>query len=662
MKKNVKNSVDKNTKEAELISKEEQLEEKSRHAMPTILRVLLSFLFLIIMSLILGWFVLWQQYNQDAGEVMNYIQEKPALFSYSCLIILLILVTLSAILWKPFLSTALVFSGLAALMYANTQKYKFRSTPLVPGDFQLADGALMEFVDMREVVRLAIGIILVIIGAILLEHYAKKLVGYNSKERVWWERFEIVPRLSFVLIAVTALVMLADPVVHNRTEEELPWLEGLKFELCNQSMNYEQNGYIIAFMRDLGSLKLEAPEDYSKERVEEIAQKYRAEKQKDDAKRKPLSQVADNVVFIMNESFYDPAVLGEQYEHTGGDVTPNLHKIFEKYPSGYMYSPEYGGNTANVEFSAFTGLSNYWAQTVPYATFASKLKVLPGLISYAKENDFQTTALHPFNRTMYKRNLVYPAMQFDEFLDINTMDFAEKENGNGFVSDESVYKQILKILEDEKEPQAIGAITIQNHTPFDSAKYSTRQFKLKKDNVWHGDDVELTYENMHHADEYLGEFIEKLDKLDERTVVIWFGDHAAGALSDYATSDDQSLVNLVHLTPYFVYANFDLENRFSKDAVKELNQELGFDFSMVKGVDLPTVSPNCLVNTMYDLIGSQKPTLMYLEDAVCEDAPILAPSFYNEENPLEVTDVLDEYELVNYDLSSGKKYWLGASN
>ncbi len=98
----------------------------------------------------------------------------------------------------------------------------------------------------------------------------------------------------------------------------------------------------------------------------------------------------DNIVLVMNESFYDPEILGKHYAHTGGDViVPNLHKLFQKYPSGYMYSPEYGGNTANIEFAAYTSLSNYWANTIPYISSVSKIKPMPGLANTTRQLGFQ---------------------------------------------------------------------------------------------------------------------------------------------------------------------------------------------------------------------------------------------------------------------------------
>jgi hypothetical protein len=153
--------------------------------------------------------------------------------------------------------------------------------------------------------------------------------------------------------------------------------------------------------------------------------------------------------------------------------------------------------------------------------------------------------------------------------------------------------------------------------------------------------------------------LEALDQLDERTVVLWFGDHAAGVLDAYAKSDTKSERDLAQLTPYFVYANFEVKSPFTVQEVAEINQALGFDFP-TRGVNLPTTTPNCLANTMYNVMQAEKPVLQYLLDVVCEESPILARKYYDvsDDSPAKIdTATLQEYELVNYDVLSGEYYW-----
>lgn len=614
---------------------------------------------LILMAGVITWFVLYRQYDLDFDVTSAFMRDNPAVTAYSYLIILLLMCVLAAISWRPFLTIGISFVAAAIITYINMQKYQFRAAPLLPEDFQMVEqaGNLMQFIDPEGVARLAGGSILIIIGSALLEHCARNVLGRNLANLAWWDRFALLPRAAFGTAAVATLMIMANPVIHHGAGSStvFAWLDDATIFDWNPSGAYTDYGFVLAFMYNLGTAESQEPDNYNEETMRQIAERYQEEKATD-KDRVPLSEIADNVIVILNESFFDPTVLGAEYDHSGGDVTPNLHEIFQKYPSGYMYSPEYGGNTANVEFAVLTSLSNFWARAVPYTTTVSKVPQMPGMASYAKDGGLGTaTAIHAFDGTMYKRNLVYANMGFGKFLDQDSMQHTEPENGNGYISDREIYQEALDVLNSTTDPQFIMVATMQNHTSYDSAHYPFYHFRLQNE-IENKYLVESSFESIYHSDKYLGEFIGKLDELDERTVVLWFGDHAAGVLDEYTKSGDYDLVNLTHLTPYFIYANFDLDELYSVEKVAEMNEERGFEFT-TQGVTLPVVSPNCLANMMYDVLGAEKPALMYLAAEVCEETPILAPSYYSHEMPA-LTPALRDYELLNYDILSGKRYWL----
>lgn len=631
--------------------------------MPAFLRILLSLLFIAGIALLLTWFTLWQQNMCDVDATWEFIKSKADLAAYTYALICLLSMVLATITWRPFFSMGLVFAFLSVIMFIYMQKYEIRAAPLLPEDFQMADqaGTIMEFVDIWAIVRLVAGIIFVLVGAGILEHAMRKLVGRSSKDLPWWERFAVLPRVSFTLLLIAIFFVLARPVLRpsEAKKDESSWLPSLELVAWDQTVNYENNGFVIAFLYNLGTLHGEPPAGYDEQAIRQIAEKYQQIAKTKNASLKPLDEIADNIILVMNESFYDPLLTEKTYPRSGGDIVPNLHKIFREYPSGYMYSPEYGGNTANVEFAAFTGLSNFWAQTIPYVRSVAGINYLPGLASWAKDTGFQTTAVHAYDKTMYKRNLVYAGMQFETFLDENSMTHTELENGQGYISDAEVYAEILDVLSDG-EKHMVGAITMQNHSPYGLANYPEFHFRLKNpDSFKNSYNIQATWESLNKADQYLGDFIKKLDELEEKTVLIWFGDHAAGVLEEYILSDDKTMRDYAHLVPYFVYANFEIENKLSTSEVAALNRELGFVFP-TREVDLPVVAPNCLANTLYNLLDAEKPALLYLNEEICEQTPILAPSYFTQD--LEInTDALRAYQMINYDVLSGRRYWLESS-
>lgn len=625
----------------------------TRRTMPAVLRVLLAILLMAFLSVIYTWFILWRQNLCDSGETDLFISENILIFVYSCLIIFCLMTVIAAITWRVFFTSGLMFAVISIITFIHMQKYELRSAPLLPEDFKMAGqaGELAQFVEAEAIVRLVCGVVFILVGSILLEYFVRKVCGRNRKSLPWWERHSLIPRVTLTLAAVTTLVLVAKPVYLH--EDCSAWLgEDTEFVAWNQTDNYNKNGFVIGFLYNLGKLQMKEPESYNEETMLAIAEKYRAIKAADTG-RVPLSEVADNVIFVMDESFYDPALLLEHYNYSGGDVLPNLHKLFLNYPSGYMYSPEYGGNTANVEFEGQTGLSNFWAQTFPYVDSLTRREKVLGIANWTKASGFETTAIHAFDGNIYKRNFVYPILGFDEFLDADRMHHSETE-GEGYISDWSVYQEVLDVIKGSKSPQMVAAITMQNHMPYTAANYPTLDFKVAVAHDW----LEANYQSLHYADQYLGEFIKELDKLDEKTVLIWFGDHAAALLNAYIESDDKDERDIAHFTPYFIYANFDIESPYTVAEAKALNAAQGFSFP-TSGVDLPTTTPNCLLNTMYNILGVEKPALFYLLDTICEESPSLAVTYYSSGMEPKMTEALREYELVNYDVLSGQHYWYG---
>lgn len=659
------------------ITDKKQLRKKytrNRHPMPFFFRILFSVLLLTGLSIVYTWFIFWRQKSGDFGATLEMITDNIAVFGYSCLLLFLLMSVVAAITWRVFFTAGLSFAAISIIMYANEQKMISRATPLLPEDFLMADqvGAMTQFVDMGEVFRLAGGIVLLMVGVCLLEHFVRRWIGKDPKQVTWWERFSLVPRITFTMMSIAALILAAKPIMQHSGENyySIDWLDA-EMEAWNQSSNYARNGFILGFVYNLGTTEVERPMDYSEQRVHEILAKYEKIQDEENIERERLSDIVDNIIFVMDESFYDPAFLTEEYPYSGGELIPTIRELASKYPSGYMYSPEYGGGTANVEFEAYTGLTNYWTQAMPYVDFLSKSSNIPGLVKLANQNGFTTTAIHAYYDSMYKRNIVYPNMGFDKFIDIDDFTYTERESPTTYINDKSIYREALDIIESSDEPQMLGLITMQNHTGFDCGQPSGREITLQKNFSVQRIN---SYICLHKTDMYLDDFIEELEESDKRTVLIWFGDHAAGVLEDYINSDDKTRRDIAHLTPYFIYANFELEELYTVKETAEINRRNNLDYnqilaknattyaekttasSIAKSIDLPTTTPNCLSNTLLDVLNAKKSALYYLVGEVCSTTPILAVSYYEDETPAE-SDILREYELVNYDILNGEQYW-----
>ncbi len=80
-----------------------------------------------------------------------------------------------------------------------------------------------------------------------------------------------------------------------------------------------------------------------------------------------------------------------------------------------MFSPEFGGMTANVEFEALTGFSNAFLPygSIPYQQYIRR--PLPSLATFFESNGLCDESLHPFQSWFWNRQNVYQALGFQQF-------------------------------------------------------------------------------------------------------------------------------------------------------------------------------------------------------------------------------------------------------
>ena len=117
-----------------------------------------------------------------------------------------------------------------------------------------------------------------------------------------------------------------------------------------------------------------------------------------------------DIIVVMSESFWDPTLL------PGTTITPDPMPNVRAVRSGSMFSPEFGGMTANVEFEALTGFSNAF---LPYGSIPYQQYVrgpVPSLANFFRSEGYETTAIHPFEGWFWNREHVYDAFGFDRFL------------------------------------------------------------------------------------------------------------------------------------------------------------------------------------------------------------------------------------------------------
>lgn len=299
-----------------------------------------------------------------------------------------------------------------------------------------------------------------------------------------------------------------------------------------------------------------APENYSIDRLNEISAQM-----KEDAANEvdPNAIVPDTIIQIMNESFSDLNIGGTDY---ASNITPFFNSL-ENTIRGNLYVSVRGGGTCNTEYETLTGNTTaYFSSGVyPYNMYMSRN--VPSLVSYFNDEGYTTSGIHLGKSTNWNRASAYKKLMFQ-----NT-EFAETFDGldtlHGYPSDAEDFKHV--IAQYEKNPTGknyIFNVTYQNHGGFDNADDLVKTVDLSS----YGPEDYYKAENylslLRHTDEAFEELINYFSNVDQKVMIVMYGDHqpSLGADADNlffpnsGNSNEEMLKE--YITPFVIWANYDI--------------------------------------------------------------------------------------------------------
>ncbi len=310
-----------------------------------------------------------------------------------------------------------------------------------------------------------------------------------------------------------------------------------------------------------------APETYSVDRVNAIIEESKNSTEEPEGVSDNY-EIPENIICIMNESFADLSIY-PNYQSLGvnTDITPFLHSMegAENTQQGDLLVSVKGGTTANSEYEFLTGNSMVLSPaTVVYNSFIKNDQY--SLARILNEQGYTSYALHPFNRTGWNRHMVYPKMGFEEFFALDNF-FTGADTLRGFVSDKGDYDALIDLVEQKEDGEKLFLfnVTMQNHssynhTPFDDSVTITSYSGQDKDQA------QQYLSLIKYSDEALQNLVEYFSESDEKTLLVFFGDHQpeigdelwqflqAKEVDDWEFPDQQ----LGYTTKYFIWANYDL--------------------------------------------------------------------------------------------------------
>lgn len=417
------------------------------------------------------------------------------------------------------------------LGFANYQKMYYRLEPIYPDDLKMISelGLMREMVGLWPFI-LCLAIIGIAIGVLIFAFY----------QSLFLEKQEQIIRISSFVLASLLLVYITnfnqpENFLRKQYDKTALWIP------YSQKMNYYNTGFVAGFLYNLKVEPMTKPAEYSKAKIEEVVSRYEVGATGGMAEK-------PNIIYIMSESFSDPLRL----EGIEAQVDPL--KVYRQLAAttyaGQMLSQNYGGGTANIEFEALTSLSMepFNPQlTTPYTMLVPKLEELPSIVSMLKAQDYQTTAIHPYNTSMYKRKDVYDVFGFDQFLSEAEMANTTKLEKNPYISDEAAYAEILELLQ-QNHPQFVHLVTMQTHMPYNN-KYPQAEFGLAS--VENQDSISNYMQDIAYSSQALADFVAQLEELDRRSLVVFWGDHLPSIYSDSLQKDNLEVD--LHLTEFLLY-------------------------------------------------------------------------------------------------------------
>ena len=528
---------------------------------------------------------------------------------------------------------ALLVAPLAVVpAFISQQKQVFLSDPLYPTDF-LFGRQIMELMPVLVKDRpwTAVGVVAgliaaIVVGALLLRFAWRNFPKLTRRERLM--------RIAFALPLLVAFWNIMDYNQFSWIRDRLRVIP----IMWDQTENYRHNGFALAFAINLPMANVNAPAGYMADAIDRIP-----------VKSLPAGTThrgKPDVIVLMSESFWDPTRLPKV------KLTPDPMPTIRELQGGNVFSPEFGGMTANVEFEALTGFSNAFLPygSIPYQQYIRN--PIPSLATFFRGEGYVSRAIHPFQGWFWNRTAVYKAFGFDMFRSEENMPAMQKRGI--FASDESLTKEIIRQAEEVEDPFFFFAVTLQGHGPYEANRYAKNTIKVEGDLPEADRQVLATYaQGVKEADDSLKMLMDWAKERDRETIIVLFGDHLPPLNTVYSS------------TGYM--KGITAERKGPKDQMKAEHETPLVVWSNKTGPkkNIGTISPAFLSYQILKQAGYEHPYYTGFLGKVYDHYRVLDRYMLIRKNGKEVADwlrqpkipaSLRDYRFLQHDMMFGKRY------
>lgn len=231
-----------------------------------------------------------------------------------------------------------------------------------------------------------------------------------------------------------------------------------------------------------------------------------------------------HVLVVQSESFVD---LRCRYQGIRSNILAEFDRCCsESLLHGRLKVPAWGANTVRTEYAFLSGVSPEQLGVHRFNPYRRLARQSPfSLAAWFRSQGYRTVCVHPYPASFYRRDAVYPAIGFDEFIDI--ADFAPDTDGMPYIGDVAVARKVCNLLDGVTQPLFVFVITMENHGPLhletltaadEAGLYEERALSC-------GADLSIYLRHQRNADRMLGMLRQHLLNLTDPAFLCWYGDH-----------------------------------------------------------------------------------------------------------------------------------------
>ena len=461
------------------------------------------------LALVAGWYAASRGLALWLGEAVPRRDIVPwDLAAYS--LIALLLLGLARSFAHFAVATLVLFTS---LLVGNALKLQILGSPLMPDDFLAARNLFLLLEGWQWWLAAAL------LGLPLLT--LVMLVDWRRGRSAWLLIALLLGGLAFVRHAEEAQGAL------DRSFGDWVW---------NQRGNFEARGLPIHLLQETARNLVRRGDVPA---VSDVASAFntldRLPPQSDIVPVSESSLPTRNVHVIVLESFWDPLKLGN-IDFSADPLDPEFRKLWRQTGHSHALSPVFGGYTANSEFELLCG----FPVTHDSVFFEGRLRRdVPCLPAHLASAGYATHASHPNSAAFWNRVNAYRRIGFEHYW--SQKDFAADDMVREFLSDESLFRQVLARLGDDIDgPQPVLNYVLTYFGHLDYPLNATRPQVITASN---GKAMAEAYANtVYYKSREVMAFIKELRARDPDGLIVMFGDHLPNLGPNFANYADAGLL------------------------------------------------------------------------------------------------------------------------